>query len=199
MFRRARKNKREYKVVLLSEREGGMDMQTKHVPDGTQENLWDLQSVDQAQGKELIWVDAAELRLCERHPHVSSTASEGTRNPCDGLPGLALPKDKTITISVIGGPSKGLARQMVKPHVSVGRTGGGAEIEIDDPRVSDLHCAVGVKNEVIRLCDMDSHSGTYIEDERVDVAGLAHLSEFRVGSSLLLVTVLPVQEVPTEE
>jgi hypothetical protein len=56
-----------------------------------------------------------------------------------------------------------------------------------------------VKNEVIRLCDMDSQSGTYIEDERVDVAGLAHLSEFRVGSSLLLVTVLPAQEVPTEE
>jgi hypothetical protein len=193
-FQRARKNKREYKVVLLSGREGGMDMQTNHVPDGTQENLWDLQSVDQAQGRELIWVDAPELRVCERHPHVSSTASEGRRNPCDGLRGLALPKDKIITISVIGGPSKGLARQMVKPHVSVGRTGGGAEIEIDDPRVSDLHCVVGVKNEVIRLCDMDSYSGTYIEDERVVVAGLSHLSEFRVGSSLLLVTVLPAQQ-----
>src|SRR5260370_36680251 len=199
MFQRARENKREYRVVLPSGREGGMDMQTKQVPDGTQENLWDLQSVDQAQGKELIWVDAPELRLCERPPKVSPTASEGRRNPCDGLRGLALPKDKIITISVIGGASKGLARQMVKPHVSVGRTGGGAEIEIDDPQVSDLHCVVGVKNEVIRLCDMDSHSGTYIEDERVVVAGLAHLSEFRVGSSLLLVTVQPTQEVPTKE
>jgi hypothetical protein len=198
MLLRARKNKREYKVVLLSGREGGMDLQTKHVPDGTQENLGDLQSVDQAQGKESIWVDP-ELRLCERHPHISSTASEGRRNPCDGLPGLALTKDKIITISVIGGPSEGLAWQMVKPHVSVGRTGGGVEIEIDDPQVSALHCAVGVKNEVICLCDMDSHSGTYIQDGRVDVAALAHLSEFRVGSSLLLVTVLPAQEVPTKE
>src|SRR5260370_2069644 len=198
-FQRARRNKRENKVVLLSGREGGMDMQPKHVPDGTQENLWDLQSADQAVGKELIWVDTPELPLRVRHPHVSSTASEGRRNPCDGLPGLALPKDKIITISVIGGPSKGLARQMVKPHVSIGRTGGGAEIEIDDPRVSDLHCVVGVENEVIRLCDMDSHSGTYIEHRRVVVAGLAHLSEFRVGSSLLLVTVLPAQEAPTEE
>src|SRR5260221_6687835 len=126
MFPRARKNKRECKVVLLSGREGGIDMQTKHVPDGTQENLWDLQSVDQAQGKESIWVDP-ELRLCERHSHVSSIDSEGRRNPCDGLPGLALPKDKIITISVIGGPSKGLAWQMVKPHVSVRRTGGRAE------------------------------------------------------------------------
>src|SRR5260221_2802583 len=144
MFQRARKNKREYKVVLLSGREGGMDMQTKHVRDGTQENLWDLQSVDQAQGKESIWVDALELRLCERQRHISSTTSERRRDPCDSLPGLAqlvvaaplglgLPKDKTVTISVIGGPSKGLRRQLVKPTVSIGRSGGGADIEIDDP------------------------------------------------------------------
>jgi pSer/pThr/pTyr-binding forkhead associated (FHA) protein len=110
-------------------------------------------------------------------------------------PGLILPKDKNITISVIAGPSKGLAVQMVKPHLSIGRSGGGADIEIDDPQVSDLHCAVGVKNEMIRMCDLDSQGGTYIEDERVDVADLAHLSEFRVGSSLLLVTILPVDDV----
>jgi pSer/pThr/pTyr-binding forkhead associated (FHA) protein len=58
---------------------------------------------------------------------------------------------------------------------------------------------VGVKDEMIRMCDLDSQSGTYIENERVDVADLAHLSELRVGSSLLLVTVLPAQEVPTKE
>ncbi len=184
-------------------------MQTKHMLNGTQENLWDLQSVDQAQGKKWIWTDSPEPQLCGRHAHISSTASEGRRDSCDCLPGLAqlviaappglgLPKDKTITISVVRGPSKGLVRQMVKPHVSVGRTGGGADIEIDDPQLSDLHCAVGVKNEVIRLCDLDSPSGTYIEVERVEVAALSHLSEFRVGSSLLLVTVLPTQAGPAE-
>jgi hypothetical protein len=174
-----------------------MNMHTKQ--------LWDLQSVNQAQGKKWIWAGLPELRLCEQHPNISSTASEGRRDPCDPLAGLqtvavapprfGLPKDKTITISVIGGPSKGLARKMDKPHVSVGRTGGGADIEIDDPQLSDLHCAVGVKNEVIRLCDLDSRSGTYFEGERVDVAALAHLSEFRIGSSLLLVTVLPARDV----
>lgn len=176
-----------------------MNMHAKPMPDGRQENLWDLQSVNQAQGKKWIWAGTPELRLCERHPHISSTASEGRRNPRNSLPGLALPKDKTITISVIGGPSKGLARKLVKPHVCVGRTGGGADIEIDDPQLSDLQCAVGVKNEVIRLYDLDSRSGTYFEDKRVDVAALGHLSEFRVGSSLLLVTVLPAREAPTAE
>jgi hypothetical protein len=58
---------------------------------------------------------------------------------------------------------------------------------------------VAVKKEVIRLCDLESRSGTYFEDERVVVAALAHLSEFRDGSSLLSVTVLPAREVPTEE
>jgi len=108
-------------------------------------------------------------------------------------PGLALPKDEIITISVIGGPSKGLAQQMVKPHISVGRSGSGADIEIDDPKVSDRHCAVGVKHDIIRLCDLDSQGGTWVGNERVSAAALKHLSEFRVGSSLLLVTVLPAQ------
>jgi Inner membrane component of T3SS, cytoplasmic domain len=187
-----------------------MSMQTKYLPNGTQANLWDLQSVDQAQGKRWIGADPPGLAPCGRRAHISSAASEGRRDPCDCLPGLAelvvavppgfaLPRDKAITISVIGGPSKGLARQMVKPHLSVGRTGGGADIEIDDPQLSDLHCALGVKNEVIRLCDLDSRSGTYFEDKRVDVAALSHLSEFRIGSSLVLVTVVPERDVPAEE
>jgi hypothetical protein len=48
---------------------------------------------------------------------------------------LVLPNDKTITISVIGGPSKGLRYQLTKPLISIGRTGGGADIEIDDPKI----------------------------------------------------------------
>lgn len=44
---------------------------------------------------------------------------------------------------------------------------------------------------MIRLCDLDSTNGTYVNDERVQAAELEHFSEFRVGSSLLLVTILP--------
>lgn len=108
---------------------------------------------------------------------------------------LALPKDKAITITVVGGPSKGLAHRVVKPRISIGRTGGGADIELGDPQVSDLHCAVGVNGDIIRLCDLDSAHGTYVNDERVPAATLGHLSEFRVGSSLLLVIILPTLEV----
>src|SRR6267143_1680350 len=80
---------------------------------------------------------------------------------------LALPNDKTITISVISGRSKGLAHRIMKPKNSIGNIGSGANIEIDDPQVSSLHCAVGVTEDTVRLCDLDSTNGTYVNDVRV--------------------------------
>lgn len=111
--------------------------------------------------------------------------------------GLALPVDKTITISIIRGLSKGLTQQLSKPRISIGSAGGGADIEIDDPKVSRLHCAVGLTQNLVRLCDLDSTNGTYINDERVQATELKHLSEFRVGSTLLLVTILPKRKMET--
>jgi len=103
-------------------------------------------------------------------------------------PGLALPRDKTITLSVISGPSKGLVFPMTKARAVLGRTG--ADLEINDPEISRWHCAVEVKDESIRLKDLDSTNGTYFEDERVRAAELSHLAEFRIGTSTVLVTVL---------
>ena len=109
-----------------------------------------------------------------------------------------LPKDKTITISLIAGPSKGVTHQFHKPRISIGRAGGSADIEIDDPKVSRLHCALGVSNGSIRLCDLGSTNGTYVNDEPVEVAELGHLSEFRVGSSVLLITIITKREMGNE-
>src|ERR1700747_415610 len=101
-----------------------------------------------------------------------------------------LPEDKTITISIITGPSKGITHQIHKPRISIGGAGGGADIEIDDPKLSRLHCTLGVSHAAIRLCDLNSTNGTYVNDELVQGTALRHLSEFRVGSSRLLVTII---------
>jgi hypothetical protein len=146
-------------------------MQTTHLAGEMQESLWDLPPTD-------LW-QRDRLGLCEL---VVTTP-----------PGFALPKDKTVAISVIRGPSKGLIHRLVKPHISIGRSGGGADIQVDDQEVSDMHCAVAVKGNIIRLCDLDSHSGTYVENQRVSTAPLEHFSEFRIGSSVLLLTVLVAQ------
>lgn len=108
--------------------------------------------------------------------------------------GLSLPPDKTITVSVIGGPAKGFSHTLVKPRVVMGRKGGGADIELDDQEISRWHCAIEVKPDVVKLRDLDSTNGTFIDDERVRAAELQHLSEFRVGSSVILVTITPKQE-----
>lgn len=108
--------------------------------------------------------------------------------------GLSLPADKTITLSAIAGASKGLHHPLSKPRVVIGRKGGGADIEVDDQEVSRWHCAIEVKPDVVRLRDLDSTNGTFIEDERVRAAELQHLSEFRIGSTVILVTITPKQE-----
>jgi pSer/pThr/pTyr-binding forkhead associated (FHA) protein len=105
--------------------------------------------------------------------------------------GLSLPNDRTIKISVITGPSMGLTHQLTKAKTSIGQVGGGADIELDDPQVSPLHCVVGVTHDVVRLCDLDSANGTYANEERVQAAELEHLSEFRLGSTWLVVTIVP--------
>jgi hypothetical protein len=104
--------------------------------------------------------------------------------------GLALPKDKIITLSVIGGPSKGLKHEMTKPRVVVGRAGGGADLEINDLEISRRHCKVEVKQDEVRLRDLQSTNGTFVNDEKVPDALLEHLSEFRVGATLILVTIM---------
>jgi len=101
--------------------------------------------------------------------------------------GLALPAGRTITLSVIGGPAKGQVFPLDKPRVVLGRSE--ADVLIDDPEVSRWHCAIEVKNDVIRLRDLDSTNGTFINQERIRAAELKHLSEFRIGSTIVLLTV----------
>lgn len=101
--------------------------------------------------------------------------------------GLVLPRDKVIALSVIAGPAKGLMHTMEKPRATLGRAG--ADIDLNDPEASRAHCVVEVKDDIVKLRDLDSTNGTFIADERVRAAELSHLSEFRVGSSLVLVTI----------
>ena len=148
-------------------------------------------TLDRASGP----VALAASALRPQEPHNGRAPVLGPHVPVEcRTAAFELPKDKTIAISIIAGPSKGITHQIHKPRISIGGAGGGADIEIDDSKLSRLHCALRVSHGSIRLCDLDSASGTYVKDERVQAAELGHLSEFRVGSSLLLVTVIAKHE-----
>jgi hypothetical protein len=115
-------------------------------------------------------------------PWLAASASAETSS-------LHLPSGKAIALSVIAGPSRGLVFSVEKPRVVLGRAD--ADIVINDKEISRWHCAIEIKGDVIRLRDMDSTNGTYFSDERVRVAELSHLSEFRIGTSVILVSVTP--------
>ncbi len=103
--------------------------------------------------------------------------------------GLALPTNARIILTVIAGPAKGNVYKMEKPRVVIGRTD--ADIVLNDTEVSRWHCSVEVKGKIVRLRDLDSTNGTYFEEERARVAELQNNAEFRVGSSIIRLTIEP--------
>jgi pSer/pThr/pTyr-binding forkhead associated (FHA) protein len=108
--------------------------------------------------------------------------------------GLRLPAGKSIAISVIAGAGRGLVYSVQKPRVVLGRAD--SDIVINDKEISRWHCVIEIKDDVIRLRDLESTNGTFFEDERVRVAELKHLSEFRVGTSVILLSVTPKLAAP---
>jgi hypothetical protein len=108
--------------------------------------------------------------------------------------GLHLPAGKSINLSVIEGPGRGMVYSVEKPRVVIGRAD--ADIVINDTAISRWHCAIEIKDDVIRLRDLESTNGTYFADERVRVAQLKNLSEFRIGTSIVLLSVAPKLAIP---
>jgi len=107
---------------------------------------------------------------------------------------LRLPAGKSVALSVIAGPARGFVYPVEKPRVVLGRAD--ADIVINDKEISRWHCCIEINEDVIRLRDLESTNGTFFADERVRVAELKHLSEFRIGSSVILLSVTPKLAAP---
>lgn len=117
---------------------------------------------------------------------------EGARKPgVNEFPQVPPQEGTAITISVIEGSSKGLTYQMGKSCITVGRIGGGADFEFDDPEACNVHCIVATRPDGVRIYDGASTTGVYVNDQRISTIELKHMSTFRVGSSLFQVSVLP--------
>jgi pSer/pThr/pTyr-binding forkhead associated (FHA) protein len=64
-------------------------------------------------------------------------------------------------------------------------------MQIDDPEVSPMHCALAITVDGVRLYDLDSTNGTYVDDERIHEVDLENLSAFRIGSTEFVVSIVP--------
>ena len=99
-----------------------------------------------------------------------------------------------VTICVASGRDLGKEFELGKPLTTIGRLGGGTDIEIDDPEISRSHCAVEVRRDAILLHDLRSTNGTYLGDNRVSVVALEPLLHFRIGSSFLQLKLLKLPQ-----
>ena len=113
----------------------------------------------------------------------NATSSNLNLLPAD--PGLKLPVNKKVVLSILSGPSKGQSHTLTKPRIVLGRKG--ADVALSDPEISRHHCLLEVRDTYINLKDMDSTNGTFYEEERVRAAMLQDGTEFRIGGSLIRV------------
>jgi len=97
-----------------------------------------------------------------------------------------LPKNKRVSLSATSGPVTGQVFRLSKPQVVIGRSG--TDIVLADPEVSRKHCALEVHGLTAVLIDLGARNGTYVGDERITQRELQHLSEFRIGSTTLMLT-----------
>jgi hypothetical protein len=109
------------------------------------------------------------------------------------FPDVPLLENVTITISVTEGRSKGLTYQLKKLCITVGRIAGGADFEFNEPEASEVHCFIAARSHSVRLYASPSAGNIYVNDQPIRTVELMHASTFRVGSSLLRVTILPNQ------
>jgi pSer/pThr/pTyr-binding forkhead associated (FHA) protein len=76
-----------------------------------------------------------------------------------------------------------------KPRLLIGRSN--ADITIDDPTASRLHCALEVSERQVFVRDLGSSNGTFVNDQPVVIAPLDHGSTFRVGMHVFQLVITP--------
>lgn len=99
-----------------------------------------------------------------------------------------LPEGKSIVLSVTEGPLKGKIFYLSKPQTVLGRVG--TDIVVEDPEVSRKHCVVEVHGDTALLVDLGSANGTFVNGQKIQTCELRHLSEFRVGTTTLILTII---------
>jgi predicted Zn finger-like uncharacterized protein len=98
-----------------------------------------------------------------------------------------LPADKRLSLMVTEGPLQAKVFPIDKPRVIVGRAG--ADVVLPDSEVSRKHCLLEVHGPTATLKDLGSTNGTFVDGRRVETSELEHMTEFRVGASVLIFTV----------
>ena len=105
---------------------------------------------------------------------------------------LSMPANKRVSIIVLSGDRKSDVVVLDQPSVVIGRQGGAADIQVPDPDVSRRHAAIDCHGQRIVIRDLESRSGTFVGEQRIQSATLENESEFRVGSTRCMLLLTPL-------
>ena len=70
-------------------------------------------------------------------------------------------------LEVVAGADVGTVIELAQPAFVIGRAGGSADLALNDPKVSGLHCELRLEAGGYRLRDLSSTNGTYVRGVRV--------------------------------
>jgi serine/threonine protein kinase len=90
-------------------------------------------------------------------------------------------------LQVVAGPDKGRAFSLGETASLLLGRGKQAAARLTDPHVSRTHCAIEVRGPRLVLTDLESHSGTYVNGERVTEIELHPGDVIKVGATQLRV------------
>jgi type III secretion system (T3SS) inner membrane Yop/YscD-like protein len=142
----------------------------------------------------VIVVGAKPAPATGDEPHTApllETPAEGDLPTSIGVAGqlLRLPAGKRVAVALLSGERKGEAVVLAQPRLSIGRTGGGADLEVPDADVSRMHAVVECHGLRIVLRDLDSRNGTFVGRERISQRDVEDRTEFRIGATTFVVLV----------
>jgi pSer/pThr/pTyr-binding forkhead associated (FHA) protein len=96
---------------------------------------------------------------------------------------MGLPSDRKIGLQLLEGIDAGHAFVLSKKsRVTFGREG--ADVDVQDPAASRLHCVIEVYGSVVVLRDLESASGTFLNDAQIKDELLKDKDKIRLGSTV---------------
>lgn len=97
-----------------------------------------------------------------------------------GASGPAFLVQFSITLVVVEGGAEGTEHEVVQPRTVIGR-GDEADWTVQDDSVSKLHAAIEVGASGVRVVDLGSTNGTYVNGARSERADLKHGDRVQLG------------------
>lgn len=148
-------------------------------------------------GRVVVVRDAAQVRPDSEHGTVpfdpgteaALEPDEADKTAIRGRGAVGLPPGKRVSLAVLSGPRSGEVIPISKPRVSLGRSGGGADLQFDDPEMSRNHAALEWAGGAALLTDLGSTNGSYVAEQKIATQALEDKSEFRLGHTRLLLVI----------